>query len=54
MVGKCRDDNIGIKLLQIFRQMVNNECMRDKVVQNYLFYHKNLKFHFYNYFLFFI
>jgi hypothetical protein len=32
MVTKCRDDEIGIKLLQIFRQMVNNDCMRDKVV----------------------
>jgi hypothetical protein len=32
MVTKCRDDEIGIKLLQIFRQMVNNDYMRDKVV----------------------
>ncbi len=34
MVTKCRDDEIGIKLLQIFRQMVNNDCIRDKVVHN--------------------
>ena len=34
MVTKCRDDETGIKLLQIFRQMVNNDQMRDKVVHN--------------------
>ena len=32
MVTKGRDDEIGIKLLQIFRQMINNDYMRDKVV----------------------